>query len=295
MRTATAARLTRHPSTLRLEKLIRERDRLVAKVARARRDHARLSERAEEAAGVVRSSVLPLLEKHRAISAEIRRLFAEILARPRLSPGARKKVKGVLCLLEEELELGDEVEEAGEPARPRPSGPAEVASASARGAEQGQSSLRGIFKRVALALHPDRASHDEERARRTELMKEVTSAYDQGDIAKLIELEKTWTESAPSAARGDEDEHARRCREIESVNRALRAQVAAITRELRALRRQRLGTLAVPIDAVVTKAEGDLARLFAARDFVRSFRDGKITLRQFLLGPPPEEGRDPHR
>ncbi|MBS2015328.1 MAG: J domain-containing protein [Deltaproteobacteria bacterium] len=292
MRTVPATGLTRHPSTLRLEKLIRERDRLVAKVARAKRDHARFSERAEEAAGVVRSNVLPLLERHRAVSLEIRRLFAEILAKPRLSPGARKKVKGVLRQLEEEMELGEETEA---PARARPSGTAEVASASARGAEQGQSSLRAVFKRVALALHPDRASHDAERARRTELMKEVTSAYDEGDIAKLIDLEKTWTEPAPSEARGSEDEHARRCREIESVNRALRAQVAAITRELRALRRQRLGTLAVPIDAVVATAERDLARLVATRDLVRSFRDGTISLRQFMLGPPPEAGRDAHR
>jgi len=288
------AGLTRHATMTRLEKLLRDRDHLVAKVARAKRSLANLSVRLEEEALDVRTRVLPLIEKHRALSVEIRRLFSEILADARLSPGARKKVKGVLGIIETEMDLGGEAEEPKAHARPLPppAASAEVPSAQARGAESGQSSLRSIFKRVALALHPDRGSDDEERARRTELMKEVTRAYDEGDLAKLIDLEKTWTESAPPPSPDSEDEHERRCRDLEVINRALRAQVATLTREQRTMRRQRTVGLPMPVAAFVEMAERDLARLVVTRDFVKSFRDREISLRKFLLGPAPEEDDD---
>ncbi|HXK17794.1 MAG TPA: J domain-containing protein, partial [Polyangiaceae bacterium] len=83
---------------------------------------------------------------------------------------------------------------------------------------QQQRSLRDIFRNLARAVHPDRAGHDGERARRTEVMKEVTRAYEEGDLARLIEIESTWHgQQAPTEA-GDSEA---RCRELERINREL--------------------------------------------------------------------------
>ena len=281
--------LVRQPSMQRLEKLLRDRDLLLRKVARAQRSLANFSARVEREVGAIRSSVFPLIAKMRALSTEIRCLFDEILAYARRSPGVNKKVKNVFGRVEENLKLGAADEDPKPSARPFPHAGAyaELESAHARGAEEGQSSLRIVFKRVALALHPDRASSDAERTRCTELMKEVTRAYDEGDLAKLIELESTWIESAPPPSPDSEDEYERRCREIERLNRALRAQDNALTRELRTMKRKHsMSPFAMPVAEAVAMVERDLAKLVATRDLVKSYRDGTITLRQFMLGPP---------
>lgn len=279
------AGIIRHPAHERLERLLRDRSQLLTQVARAKRGFAKFSARVDREGAAVRARVLPLIAQYRAVAAEIRRLFDEILADARLSAGARKKVTSVFRTIEEKMHLGGEGEPPALPHRG-----AEVPSADARGADIEQSSLRGVFKRVALALHPDRGSSDDDRQRRTERMKEVTRAYDEGDLAKLLDLEETWAESAPPACPESEDEHERRCREIEVLNRALRGQIASITREHRvAKRKYALGPLAMPIDDVVAMAEADLARLVVVRDFIQSFRDRKITLKQLVLGPPTGE------
>lgn len=283
--------LTRHPSSLRLDKLSKERDRLVAKVAGLKREQASLVERARQAASDVQATILPLIEKHQAIALEIRRLFDELLAEGRLSPSARKKVRAVSRIVADACDLGDlgDVAAGGFHGAPSDVAGEEVASAQARGGQRGQDSLRGLFKRLALALHPDRASDDEERDRRTEVMKEVTRAYDEGDLARLVDLEIRWSARAPAASN---DEHETRCVELAAVNRALRAQISMLERELRALRREVRGPVGVPMSAAAAAAEQDLARLAEARDFVRAFRDGRISLREFLAGPPPPEGEE---
>lgn len=281
------AGITRHPVRERLQRLLHDRKLLLTKVGRAKRSLAKLAARVEREVSAVRARVLPVIEQQRAIAVEIRRLFDEIFADARLSAGARKKVKNVLRIVEEKMHLAS----AEAPALPPPRGAStEVPSADARGADTDQSSLRVVFKRVALALHPDRGSSDADRQRRTELMKEVTRAYDEGDLAKLIDLESAWIESAPPPSPESEDEYHRRCRELEIMNRALRAQIASITREHRTLaRKHEMGPFAMPVDTVVAMAEADLAKLVEVRDFIKSFRDRKITLKQFVLGPPPGE------
>lgn len=60
-------------------------------------------------------------------------------------------------------------------------------------ATPGSSSLRGLFRRLAENLHPDKVQDHDGKAARTELMKEVTSAYRDGDLARLLEIERTWS------------------------------------------------------------------------------------------------------
>ncbi len=56
-------------------------------------------------------------------------------------------------------------------------------------------SIRSIYLLLAKALHPDVVSDPEEKAHNEELMKKVTSAYDNKDLATLLKLEMEWVAS----------------------------------------------------------------------------------------------------
>ncbi len=56
--------------------------------------------------------------------------------------------------------------------------------------------LRRLYREVAKQVHPDLATDEEDRARRTRLMAEVNRAYEEGDEARLQAILKEW-ESRP--------------------------------------------------------------------------------------------------
>ncbi|WP_020559501.1 hypothetical protein [Thiofilum flexile] len=50
-------------------------------------------------------------------------------------------------------------------------------------------SIQSIYRQLVGALHPDREPDETERLRKTELMQQVTVAYDNKDLLKLLELQ----------------------------------------------------------------------------------------------------------
>src|SRR5690606_7277527 len=120
----------------------------------------------------------------------------------------------------------------------------------------------------------------------------------EGDLARLIEIEQRWTATGlvdPSRPEGEEAEVGA----LERAIQTLREQLTKLRREHHALRdsppaqalgdlRRRAGASAAEaIDLLVAGAEPDVARLRTIRDFVQAFRDGKLSLHEFLAGPPP--------
>jgi predicted RNase H-like nuclease (RuvC/YqgF family) len=126
-------------------------------------------------------------------------------------------------------------------------------------------------------------------------MKEVTRAYQDGDLARLLELENAWLaeEKTPAAAH---DETERRCANLERTNRELKKQLRELESELRELKNSlpvlaadELGLRgkgsATRVEAMIAETKVSIDGLHKLRDFVRSFVDGKITLDQFMVGP----------
>jgi hypothetical protein len=160
--------------------------------------------------------------------------------------------------------------------------------AGARQVGQEKRSLRDLFRNLARSIHPDKARHEAERAERNEVMKQVTRAYEDGDLARLVELESAWNEQL--AATGAEDPEAR-CRALERVNRELLDQVRQLTRAIRDLKRdaQQAFQGASPAE-IVAGATQELDELQAMCELLRQFRDGQITLAELkrrTMPPPP--------
>jgi hypothetical protein len=249
-----------------------------------------------------------------AIDAEIHKLFRELLAPGRLKKGVQKNVRSIYkMLLDDQFLLpdndhddddddGDEYPGAPDSAGRRSSGqnpswsdfglPDEHESAAAAEPrdEKLAQALRATFRRLARALHPDTVQDPSEQLRRTAAMKEVTQAYQDRDLARLMDLEQTWLKGENIAAPTNANETEERCAALQASIAALKAQLKALERDLRSLRKS------APVQAMkgfeqahkgglVEEAAADIERHRKTRDLVRDFRDGKATLAELMRGP----------
>ncbi len=55
-----------------------------------------------------------------------------------------------------------------------------------------QKEIRKIFVRLAARFHPDKAQSEKEAENLHELMQQINQAYQRGDIAELLQLEKKY-------------------------------------------------------------------------------------------------------
>jgi hypothetical protein len=123
-------------------------------------------------------------------------------------------------------------------------------------------------------------------------MKEINRAYRENDLARLLEIERKHLE-AESIDREDRSDIERRCQMLEEQNRILKSQYETLKKELRLVKNTPEGALLFDykkakrekIDLVERLSE-EIARendaIVELRDFVKDFRDGKITLKSFL-------------
>ncbi len=284
-----------HAAGERLGALLKERDRLLRDVQKKKLQVDQAIEKARQSAEEVMGKVAPIMTRYHELSSELNQLFEELLAPGRLSANARKKVARVRRMLVEDGLL-DDLDDFAEdeasccdefPHEPFEYGAGsvgpEVASAAPRGQAAGHESLRTLFKRLALAIHPDRADHETDRERRTEAMKQVTQAYENGDLARLLELEKVWQAGANVESGGDEEA---RCRELEKNIDELRAQATELSRELRQTKKYTPSKLQIEFaEEAASRAKKELGGIEKLCAFVKNFRDGKISLADFVRGP----------
>ena len=69
--------------------------------------------------------------------------------------------------------------------------PKQLAAEARQQAEQAEisTSIREVYRKLAVALHPDREPDPEERVRKTELMQRANLAYNQKNLLQLLELQ----------------------------------------------------------------------------------------------------------
>lgn len=300
--------LTLHSAATRAEALLRERVRLLREVTKKKQQLEQAHAASERAHDARASKMEPLIARHESLVADLTKLFDELLGGGRLAARARKAVEQVRRALEEqgilpprdedddldgfdpeeeEREIdafireqeGDESDERPFPDVEPSSGPRDVPSA--RRPEGESRTLRDIFRALVRAVHPDHAREEAERVRRTEVMKQVTQAFEQGDLARLIELERAWKSERVLAGEGDAEQ---RCRELERINRELWNQSKQLASAIRAAKRELTGPFA-QLDELFEQASTELDDIAAICEFVKQFRDGRISLAAFSRGP----------
>lgn len=191
-----------------------------------------------------------------------------------------------------EREEGEREGEAGAAGSSWAEPPGERLHASATKPGKDAELLRSLYRKLTLALHPDRASDPAEAARLTALMKELTRAYAEQDLAQLMEMERTWL--AQSASDAEQELEARAAR-LQAANRELRGQLRQLAARLKEGQHwlpdgswtQRDG----PADARELAArigemlQRELRQVEGWRDAALALAAGQISLLQFMLGP----------
>jgi hypothetical protein len=302
------------PAQLRLETLQREHERLLREITKKRAAFELVEREARDAASELAAKVIPLRERYFATLAELRAIFEELLGeQSHLNKRDKARVRRLYARLLPGLERdggeddGDDEAgyDGGEPNAP-PRGSAagndegEAGYSATKPSEKNTGLLRSLFRKLAVALHPDKVQDEKERATLTSIMKEVTRAYESGDVARLVEIERTWLAQAPVPER--ELDVARRIGELLAANKELRRQLRALTADLKELKQSSVGHSAPrrrgareprsEVDEMVSHFERELAELVSVRNFAQRFADGEIDIKEFLLGPEPLEDED---
>ena len=89
-------------------------------------------------------------------------------------------------------------------------------------------SLREIYRKLASALHPDRATDEPDRARRHALMQKVNQANDAKDLLTLLQLQLEWAASEGGVGALSDDK-------LAAYNAVLKEQVSSLQAELKGL------------------------------------------------------------
>lgn len=155
--------------------------------------------------------------------------------------------------------------------------------------------VRKLFLKLADRFHPDKVTDEKIREHYTEIMKEINVAYKSGDLARLLEIE---AQSAGGEHRvgSSQNDQERECQQIETEIQLLSVQYERLKAQVREVRNTPQGEIVKqyrkakragedPIADSVEDGKAEIESLKEIRDFVRDFRDKKITLQQFLQGP----------
>jgi hypothetical protein len=308
----------------RLQHLSAEHERLRKKVLRRRRELERFQTDLREIGGTVSGRASALVEESLRLDAAIHASFADIFRTKKLSRRARATVHDVY----ETLERGGIItphdaaqapgpddrdddwpgpkDRAGRHAAPggatetpgaEPDDGDQDANTSHRGRVPHLRDLRKMFLTLADAIHPDKVQSEEEKLARTEAMKELNRAYSEGDLARILELERAWNLEGKLDPGGPADEIERRCQVLERQNALLAEQLRSLSRTLGSLRRTMPGSVVVdvrrlrrardpdPIATVLEPLEQELDMLRSLASFVQAFQRGEISLAAFIEGP----------
>lgn len=310
----TALALHKSPAQLRLDALEKERERLLKDIAKKKAARDVTEHAARDAASVLDAKVRPVREAFFGTLTSLREIFTALLgSKSRLNRRDKAKVRRLYSQILPDLAAEDEAKAhdgaAGDDEPPRSGQPfgdeahgsrpsdTDAGYSATKPSEKNASSLRALFRKLAVALHPDKVQDAKERETLTSVMKEVTRAYETGDVARLLEIEREWLVSVPT--HDHEDEIARRIAQLLQANKELRRQLRALTAEVKELKQsvpgmeptRRRGANAsfnptAQVQHAVEEMERELAQLQVLRDFAQSFLDGEMDLAEFMLGPP---------
>ena len=302
---------------LRAEALEKEHQSLLKKIKRKRTEVKNFAEQMREVATQIFHRGTPIFEKQTEINREVHAIFEEILTKRKLGKKTRQDIIGIYETLqigglispksldsETDSEADSELDELFESDhqednfsdRFTDNHHQEQTSITAETARTEESrKIRQMFLKLAEIFHPDKVTDSETQMRHTEIMKELNKAYQDGDLAKLLEIEKQH-QAGESIDYSSEDDLTRKCKILEQQNSILKNQYENLKKELRLVKNTPEGALVSefrqasrlginPMDMFLQQMEKEIKVMQEIRDFVRDFRDQKMTIKEFLKGP----------
>ena len=300
---------------LQLAGLEKEHQSLLKQIKKKRTELNNFVEKMRSLATEVFHRVSPNMKTMAELDAEIHALFAEILNTRKMGKQTQKNIQSLYRSLqmggiisykpieEEDDDDDDELDELFEDndaqenhQRRRQFWEAEQDSESPTVARTDESrKIRQTFLRLAEIFHPDKVKDNETQMTHTEIMKEINKAYQDGDLARLLEIERKY-EVGETIDNNSEDDLSRRCKNIEQHNQILKNQYEKLKQELRLAKNTPEGSMVADykkaakqgvdcIELMLETIQSQTKIVVEIRDFVQDFKDKKITIKEFLAGP----------
>jgi hypothetical protein len=304
---------------IRLETLGKEHQWLLKQIKRKRTELQNFVEQMRSVAADIFQRCHPQFQKLVDIDREIHTLFDEILTRRKLGKQSKKDIEAIYYQLQiariispkpqnfsedEDTEL-DELFETKDPEddfsgthteenHQYQQTPEDLDFSASKKSDAARK-IRQTFLSLAEIFHPDKVKDSETQMRHTEIMKEINKAYQEGDLARLLEIEQQH-QIGTNIDISSEDDLTRQCTRITQQNEILKNQYETLKEELRSVKRTPEGAMVSDcrkaaregIDAIGSMAEqveAEIQTIAAIRDFVKEFREQKITIKEFLCGP----------
>ena len=299
---------------LQLQGLEKEHESLLKQIKKKRTELNNFVEKMRSLATEVFHKVSPNMQTMAELDAEIHALFTEILTTRKMGKQTQKNIQslyrslqmgGIISYkpIEEEDDDDEELDELFENddsqenhQRRRQFWEAEGDSESPTVPRTDESrKVRQTFLRLAEIFHPDKVKDNETQMTHTEIMKEINKAYQEGDLARLLEIERKY-EVGETIDNNSEDDLSRKCKNIEQQNQILKNQYEKLKQELRLAKNTPEGTMVADykkaakqgidcIELMLETIQSQTKIVAEIRDFVKDFKDKKIPIKEFLAGP----------
>lgn len=301
---------------IRLEALEKEHQSLLKRIKNKRTELKRFVDQMRSIATELAQKVTPIFQKMIGIDQEIHTLFTEVLTNNNFGKKTKKKIKAIYHNLQfsgiispkldnSESDIEDELFETPEQENDfsqksqsrryqdwKTQQELESASGSRSDSDR---KIRQTFLKLAEIFHPDKVTDSETQMRHTEIMKEINKAYQESDLARLLEIEQQY-ELGEIIDNNNEDDLLGRCNRLFQQNEILKTQYKNLKRELSMVKKTHEGAIVSdyrkavkqkndPIAQMVSEIESQLQTLVDVRDFVKGFVENKITIKEFLCGP----------
>jgi hypothetical protein len=285
-----------------------------AKVGKTREQFEKLQAELETLTSRMETATQPLIEKCRELDAQLHEVFAQLVAETSsLGKRARERVKtcyeslqlsGFLSDRRPEPDLGafaDMFNSAcGGAAGANgfsPFGSDAQSSCSESHKGRDRQASRDLFRKLAEQLHPDKCHSCEDlddRLRREDAMKEASIAYREGDLCRLMSIEKAWLHGRAVPRSASPVDLDARCQAVQVRLSDLMEQERTLKRDLRELKQvpemnllrdiKRFGEEEV-FERLSEDMQAEADELRESLTFAKKFAAQRITLEQFLRGP----------
>lgn len=298
---------------IRLEFLERDNEKLLKQIEKKRTELSNLVDKIREIGVEVAQRSAPIMQQLFDLDSKIHAVFKEIFNGRKLGKQSRKSIEKIYYTLQisglispseylsqddGDLDRDPDDDDWSEEdffGRGSRSSPFDLEPESPKLDRDELKKIRQIFLRLADVFHPDKVLNDENREYYTEVMKEINQAYQAGDLARLLAIEKQH-QMGETIDRDNEDDLTRRCARIEQENEFLNSQFANLKQELREVKSTQQGSAVAefkkltkagldPIDEMMAETEAQVQAVAEIHQFVTDFRDKKITIKDFMKGP----------
>ncbi|TYQ30543.1 J domain-containing protein [Pseudanabaena sp. UWO310] len=294
---------------IRLNFLEKENSKLIKQIETNRTKLNALNDSIKEVGIQIAQRVAPFRQKILELDEQIHAVFQEILTGRKLGKKSRKDIETVyynlqldgvispkhLPIEEELFENDDEFEDEFDWAHYRGHSNQQIIEDIPKPDRDELKKIRQLFLRLADSFHPDKVTDEAEKEYRTEIMKEINLAYQDGDLARLLAIEKEQ-ELGAIIDRDSTDDLSRHCAKVEAENRYLKDQLENLKQQLKITKKTQQGEMTAtfkkitkyggdPIGEALREIEDQIAIIEQMHQFVVDFRDRRMTIKEFLKGP----------